>query len=129
MVRLKRVYDPPDDEDGERFLVERLWPRGMGRSEARLTGWVKELAPSPALRKWFSHDPERWAEFQRRYRAELRAPEKRLLLAELAAKAARGDITLVFAARDKERNSAVVLKRVLENRGSSENLVSPARRL
>jgi uncharacterized protein YeaO (DUF488 family) len=101
----------------------------MGRSEARLTGWVKELAPSPALRKWFSHDPERWAEFQRRYWAELREPEKRLLLAELAAKAARGDITLVFAARDKERNSAVVLKRVLENRGSSENLVSPARRL
>jgi uncharacterized protein YeaO (DUF488 family) len=89
------VYDPPDDEDGERFLVERLWPRGMGRSEARLTGWVKELAPSPALRKWFSHDPGRWA--------------------ELAAKAGRGDITLVFAARDKERNSAVVLKRVLEN--------------
>jgi len=117
MVRLKRVYGPAGEEDGERFLVERLWPRGVSRGDARLTGWVKELAPSPALRKWFGHDPKRWDEFQKRYRAELREHDKRPLLAELAAKAKRGDITLVFAARDEEHNSAVVLKRVLESRG------------
>ena len=116
MVWLKRVYDPPSDHDGERFLVERLWPRGVSRSDARLTGWVKELAPSPGLRKWFGHDPKRWDEFRRRYRAELREHDKRLLLTELAARAKRGDITLVFAARDEERNSAAVLKRVLESR-------------
>ena len=117
MVRLKRVYDPPDEGDGERFLVERLWPRGVSRQKARLTGWPKELAPSPVLRKWFGHNPKRWDEFQRRYRAELREPDKQPLLTELAAKSKGGTVTLVFAARDQERNSAVVLKRVVESRG------------
>ena len=117
-MRLKRVYDPAGVEDGERFLAERLWPRGISRRQACLTAWLKDLAPSPALRKWFGHDPKRWDEFRRRYRAELREPDKGPLLAKLAAKARRGDITLVFAARDEERNSAVVLKRVLESRGN-----------
>ena len=80
MLKIKRVYDPPRMGDGERYLVERLWPRGVTRGAARLTDWLKDLAPSPALRQWFGHDPKRWAEFRRRYAAELRAPEKRQFL-------------------------------------------------
>ncbi len=114
MIRLKRVYEAPAKADGERLLVERLWPRGMTREAARLTAWLKDLAPSPALRAWYGHEPARWAEFRRRYEAELRAPDKRASLAELAGKARAGPVTFVFAASDTERNSAVVLKAVVE---------------
>lgn len=114
MLKLKRSYDPLSDQDGERLLVERLWPRGMRREAARLDGWLKELAPSPDLRKWFGHDVQRWEEFQRRYRAELGSPEKAALLRSLAEKARTGAVTLVFAARDTEHNSAVVLKEAVE---------------
>jgi uncharacterized protein YeaO (DUF488 family) len=76
MVEVKRIYEPPQARDGKRYLVDRLWPRGVTREAARLTGWLKDLAPSPALRRWFAHDLTRWGEFQRRYEAELRAPEK-----------------------------------------------------
>ena len=114
MLKIKRVYDPPRMEDGERYLVERLWPRGVTRGAARLTDWLKDLAPSPALRQWFGHDPKRWAEFRRRYAAELRAPEKRQFLERLAEAARRGTVTLVFAARDLEHNSALLLKDYLE---------------
>lgn len=116
MIKLKRVYDPPSDEDGERFLVERLWPRGLPREAAQLTDWLRDLAPSPALRQWFGHDPQRWEEFRHRYEAELQSAEKQALLRQLAGKARQGTITLVFAARDTEHNSAVVLKGLIERR-------------
>ena len=115
-VRVKRVYDPPGAEDGERFLVERLWPRGVAREAAQLTAWLKDLAPSTALRQWFHHDPERWPEFRRRYEAELQAPEKQAALLDLAQRARRGTITLVYAARDTQHNSALVLKEAVERR-------------
>ena len=114
VIKLKRVYEPAGAADGERLLVERLWPRGVTKSAARLTAWLKDLAPGPALREWYGHEPTRWPEFRRRYEAELRAPEKRGLLAELAGKARKGPVTFVFAASDTERNSAVVLKAVVE---------------
>lgn len=113
-IQLKRAYEPPAATDGERLLVDRLWPRGLRQDAAHLRAWLKDLAPSDELRRWFAHDPGRWPEFQERYRAELRAPEKDQLLRELAQKAAQGPITLVFAARDPERNNAVVLKAVIE---------------
>ena len=114
MLRLKRVYDPPTPEDGERILVERLWPRGLSREAARLSAWFREVAPSPELRRWFGHRPERWEGFRLRYRQELEAPSRRRLVEELARHARRGTVTLVFAARDEEHNGAVVLKEVVE---------------
>jgi uncharacterized protein YeaO (DUF488 family) len=114
MIRVKRVYDTPSEDDGERFLVERLWPRGITREAAALTGWLKDLAPSPALRRWFGHDPERWSEFQARYAAELQAADRQALLRQLAATAQQATITLVYAAKDTRHNSAVVLKQILE---------------
>jgi uncharacterized protein YeaO (DUF488 family) len=111
MVKLKRIYEPASADDGARFLVERLWARGVSKEAARLTGWLKDLAPSPALRQWYGHDPARWPEFRRRYAAELRAPEKAPLLRLLVDKARGGVVTLVFAARDTERNSAALLQR------------------
>jgi uncharacterized protein YeaO (DUF488 family) len=113
MIRLKRVYDPPDPGDGARLLVERLWPRGMKKEDLRLDGWLKEVAPSHALRRWFAHDPARWEEFERRYRAELDAhPETWQPILEAAQ---QGDVTLLYSARDTQHNSAVVLKAYLED--------------
>lgn len=114
MIRLKRIYEPAARDDGERFLVERLWPRGIGKGSARIADWLKDLAPSPALRTWYGHDPAKWTEFRKRYRAELRDPARQALLRDLAARARRGRVTFVFAARDMERNSARVLKDVVE---------------
>ncbi|WP_298272976.1 DUF488 domain-containing protein [Geobacter sp.] len=111
MVRIKRIYDPPAPEDGTRILVDRLWPRGIARDEARIDEWLKEIAPSDELRKWFGHDPERWEEFRERYRRELEA--KGELLDHLRALAGKGAVTLLFAARDGEHNNAVVLKEML----------------
>jgi uncharacterized protein YeaO (DUF488 family) len=100
--------------------VERLWPRGVSRQAAHLTGWLKDLAPSAALRRWYGHDPDRWGEFQQRYSAELRAPDKQVRLRELAARAVHTRVTLVFAARDPERNSARVLaQQLLESKSGS----------
>jgi uncharacterized protein YeaO (DUF488 family) len=113
-VRLKRVYEPAEPGDGARFLVERLWPRGLRREDARLTAWLKDVAPSPELRRWFHHDPARWEEFRRRYRAELAEPAKQALVQELVTAARAGPITLVFAARDTEHNAAVVLRELIE---------------
>jgi uncharacterized protein YeaO (DUF488 family) len=114
VIRLKRAYDTPSREDGERVLVERLWPRGVSKAEARLDGWLKDLAPSTELRKWFGHDPAKWEGFERRYREELFGREE--ALQELRRKAKRGTVTLVYAARDEEHNGAIVLKRVLDKR-------------
>jgi len=111
MIRIKRIYDPPEPDDGKRLLVDRLWPRGVARETARLDGWLKELAPSDELRKWFGHDPARWDEFRARYRSELQAQTG--LLAGLRATAKKGTVTLLYAAKDTEHNNAVVLKELL----------------
>ncbi|MDD3581567.1 MAG: DUF488 domain-containing protein [Desulfobacca sp.] len=116
MFRVKRIYEPPDETDGERLLVDRLWPRGVKKTAAQLADWLKDLAPSNDLRRWFSHNPDRWPEFQRRYRMELEDAGKAALLQDVIDKARRGTVTLVFAARDSERNNAVVLKQFLEQR-------------
>ena len=110
-LKLKRVYDPPAPEDGTRILVDRLWPRGLKKGDAAIDRWMKEIAPSTELRKWFDHDPERWAEFQRRYKHELY--EHALELEELRALASKSKVTLLFAARDEQHNDAVVLQEVL----------------
>lgn len=113
-IRLKRAYDDPHPEDGIRILVERLWPRGISRDRAALDHWVKDIAPSPGLRKWYGHDPEKWPEFQARYRAELDANVN--AVAELRALCAAGPVTFVYAAKDETRNSATVLRDVLIGR-------------
>jgi uncharacterized protein YeaO (DUF488 family) len=110
-VRLKRAYEQPASSDGYRVLVDRLWPRGVSREEARLDEWAKELAPSATLRRWFAHDPARFAEFRRRYTAELAAQEEKL--GELRRRARNGTLTLVYGARDEEHNDAVVLAEIL----------------
>lgn len=112
MVRIKRIYDAADPADGRRILVDRLWPRGVSREKALADDWLKDLAPSDELRRWFGHDPARWPEFQARYRAELSSQGQRL--AELRALADRGPVTLLYAARDSEHNNAVVLRELLE---------------
>ncbi len=114
MIKLKRVYDPADDDDGKRFLVERLWPRGVKKADLPLDGWLKEVAPSPELRKWFAHDPSKWPEFQRSYFAELdRSADawKPILSA-----ARRGRVTLVYSSHDAEHNNAVALKEYLDRK-------------
>ncbi|MBT5049605.1 MAG: DUF488 family protein [Rhodospirillaceae bacterium] len=111
-IRLKRAYDSPDSSDGKRILVERLWPRGVTKEAAALHEWMKDIAPSADLRKWYGHEPDRWPEFQKRYEREL--ADNRVLVGDLRAMCAAGPVTLIFAARDEARNSAVVLKAVLE---------------
>ena len=111
MIHTKRVYEAADPQDGARFLVERLWPRGLKKAALPLDGWIKEAAPSSALRLWFGHDPQRWAEFKRRYFAELdQAPDA---WAPLLTAARRGPITLLYSARDTEHNNAVALQEYL----------------
>lgn len=112
MIRLKRVYEQPAKEDGLRILVERLWPRGLTKQQVKADLCLKDIAPSTELRKWFGHDPAKWEQFRKRYEAELKRNEDPLKL--LRQKAKEGTITLVFAARDEAHNSAVVLKRLLE---------------
>ncbi|SRR5260221_9742524 len=108
MILIQRVYDSEVKEGGARYLVERLWPRGMKKEALRLDGWMKDAAPSAALRLWFGHEPERWKEFQKRYAAELRANPKGW---EAILKIARrGNVTLLYSARDTEHNSAIVLR-------------------
>ncbi|MDQ3866728.1 MAG: DUF488 family protein [Actinomycetota bacterium] len=110
-VRLKRTYEPPAATDGERILVDRIWPRGVTSEEAQVDEWARELAPSKELRLWFAHDPARFSEFRRRYLAELAMQEGKLR--ELRRRAREGTLTLVYAARDAEHNNAVVLAEVL----------------
>ncbi|HEY4355800.1 MAG TPA: DUF488 domain-containing protein [Acidobacteriaceae bacterium] len=109
-IRIKRVYEPAADADGRRILVDRLWPRGLSKANAHVDVWLKDAGPSHALRKWFGHDPDRWAEFQRKYRAELKGSAA---LQELK-KAAKGNVTLLYGAKDEEHNQAVVLLRILK---------------
>ena len=115
-VRLQRVYGDLSSTAGRRVLVDRVWPRGLRKESLALDAWIRELGPSDELRRWFGHRPERWEEFQRRYRAELERPAQRQLLDQLAALAREGPVTLLYGARDEERNQAVVLRAVLEER-------------
>lgn len=107
-IKLKRAYEAPSDDDGVRILVERLWPRGVSKSNAAIDHWFKHIAPTPALRTWYGHRPERWAEFRLRYEAELAANDA--LVDELRRLCAGSTVTFVFAAKDLEHNSAVVLR-------------------
>lgn len=117
-LRLKRAYEPPEGSDGTRILVDRLWPRGVSKAEARLDEWIKEIAPSAELRTWFGHDPGRWDEFRRRYRAELAQHSE--ALKALRRRARAGPITLVYSARDEAHNDAIVLRDVLLGRVDSK---------
>lgn len=114
MLAVKRVYEAPGANDGARYLVERLWPRGMKKENLIMDAWLKEIAPSSALRRWFGHDPAKWNEFQRRYQAELDANPSVWKPVLEASK--RSNVTLLYSARDTEHNNAVVLKAYLEDR-------------
>jgi uncharacterized protein YeaO (DUF488 family) len=111
-IRIKRAYEEPDVEDGKRVLVDRLWPRGLTKQKAKIDLWLKDVAPSTELRKWFSHDPAKWAEFQRRYREELKGNKEQFSL--LREEAAKGAVTLIYGAKDQQHNEAVVLQRLLK---------------
>ena len=114
MIRIKRVYEPEARSDGRRILVDRLWPRGLSKKDAAVDEWIKDIAPSAELRRWFGHDPRRWPEFRRRYRHELRAHGE--LLRGITARASRGTVTLVYGARDETHNDAVVLASAIRAR-------------
>lgn len=112
MIKLKRVYEKPEKADGIRILVDRLWPRGLTKAKAKLDLWLKEIAPSTELRKWFGHDPKKWRTFCARYRVELKHHADQLEM--IKSKAKGGTVTLLYGARDQEHNEAVVLMQFLE---------------
>ena len=113
MIKIKRAYHPPEEEDGFRILVDRLWPRGVSKDKVKLDLWLKEVAPSNELRKWFGHDPEKWSEFQKRYSAELK--DKRIFLSKIKdLEKEKGTVTLIYSAKDEEHNDAVVLRDKLQ---------------
>ena len=114
-LKLKRVYQAPNKDDGTRILVDRLWPRGLTKEKAKVDLWLKEIAPSTELRKWFGHDPKKWRRFSERYRTELKHHVDQLNL--LKSKAKEGTVTLIYGARDEEHNEALVLKDFLERVG------------
>jgi uncharacterized protein YeaO (DUF488 family) len=113
MIRIKRIYESPKASpgDGRRILVDRLWPRGLRKNEVVIDEWLKDLAPSTTLRKWFGHDPERWQEFELRYREELK--EKSGVLKKIRDEGKRGDVTILYAAKDAKHNNAVVVKEMV----------------
>jgi uncharacterized protein YeaO (DUF488 family) len=113
-IRIKRVYEEPDEEDGTRILVDRLWPRGLTKEKAKVDLWLKGIAPSTELRKWFAHDPAKWTEFQVRYKKEINDNKEQLSLLKQAV--AKGPATLVYGARDQEHNEAVVLQGLLKSK-------------
>lgn len=114
MIQLKRVYEKPDPHDGTRYLVERLWPRGLRKDQVRMDDWLKEAAPSTELRKWFSHDPAKWKEFEKKYHAELeKVPEA---WQPIASAAKNGTVTLLYSSHDEEHNNAVALKQYVEKK-------------
>lgn len=114
MIGLKRAYEPASSHDGKRFLVERLWPRGIKKENLKLDGWLKDVAPSTELRKWFAHDPAKWNDFRKRYFEELKQnPES---WQPLVTAAKKGTITLIFSSHDQEHNNAVALKQFLQNK-------------
>lgn len=112
-VQVKRVYEPAEPEDGDRVLVDRLWPRGLKKEDARIDVWLRDLAPSDSLRRWYGHQLERWAEFERRYRGELSSPVAKALLQQLIGRVRARRLTLLCAAKDPAHSNAEVLRRVL----------------
>jgi len=112
MLKVKRVYESTEVSDGVRFLVERLWPRGMKKEKLNMDAWLKDVAPSDSLRRWFEHDPLKWSEFQKRYRAEL--DDNPNTWEPILEAIERGDVTLLYSAHDTEHNNALVLKSFLE---------------
>lgn len=124
MINVKRVYEESATSDGQRILVDRLWPRGVRKDQSHIDAWLKDLAPSHDLRQWYAHDPDRWPGFQQRYLLELQQPEKAPVLSELVSRARQGTVTLVYAAHDQKRNNAVVLRNFLEQCLGSGQLVS-----
>jgi len=112
MIKLKRAYEKPGRADGERILVERLWPRGLTKLQAKIDLWLKDVAPSTELRRWFGHDPKKWDEFRQRYQKELKQKDEPINL--LKRKANAGTITLIYAARDEDHNGALVLQQFLQ---------------
>jgi uncharacterized protein YeaO (DUF488 family) len=112
-VALKRVYEPAEAEDGTRVLVDRLWPRGLSKERAHIDVWLKEIAPTNELRRWFGHDPNKFAEFQRRYADELASESRKEALSRVRDLMKHGSVTLIFAAHDTEHNNAVVLRDLL----------------
>jgi uncharacterized protein YeaO (DUF488 family) len=113
-VNIKRVYEEPKKSDGKRILVDRLWPRGLTKAEVKVDLWLKEIAPSTALRKWFSHEPSKWEEFKKRYSVELEKNNEQISLLER--EVSEGKVTLVYGAKDQEHNGAVVLREFLEHK-------------
>ena len=107
-IKIKRVYEPPDKDDGRRILVDRLWPRGLTKEKASVDLWLKDIAPSTALRKWFGHDPSKWEEFKKRYLDELKGKSEQIQL--LKQEMEKGAVTLVYGAKDEEHNEALVLQ-------------------
>jgi len=118
MIQLKRVYEKEDPDDGVRYLIERLWPRGVKKTSLRIDGWLKDAGPSTELRKWFSHDPAKWQEFRRRYFAELdRTPDA---WAPIRDAARHGTVTLLYSSHDTEHNNAVALKEYVEHKADAK---------
>ncbi len=115
-IQTRRAYEPPGPDDGERILVDRVWPRGRSREALAIDDWLRDVGPSDALRRWFGHDPARWQEFRRRYREELREDPRAALVEQLAHRARTGRVTLVYGARDEAHNQAVALAEVIEER-------------
>lgn len=116
MIATKRVYEPYSRADGYRVLVDRLWPRGLSKAKAHVDLWAKGIAPSTELRQWYGHDPEKWPEFQKRYRAELSAPEAKAALADLVRRARAGRVTLVYSSHAADISNAAALERMLKRR-------------
>ncbi len=114
MLKIKRVYDPPSRDDGKRILIDRLWPRGFKKGDERIDEWIKEIAPSTELRKWFNHDPGKWGEFKKRFFAELEAEADQV--DSLVGAARKGTVTLLFQSKEKRYNNAVALKEYLDSR-------------
>ena len=112
MFKIKRVYDPVSVDDGKRILVDRLWPRGIKKEKVHIDEWLKEISPSNELRKWYSHDPAKWAEFKKRYKQEIAGKEE--LLKKIKAEARKQTVTLLFSSKELERNNAVALKEMLD---------------
>ncbi len=125
MIKLKRVYEEDDPQDGVRYLVERLWPRGVKKASLRIDAWLKDAGPSTGLRKWFSHEPEKWNDFRQRYFAELgRAPDA---WAPIADAARRGTVTLLYSSHDSEHNNAVALKEYVEHKTAVKSRIAGGR--
>jgi len=115
MIKIKRIYDPPAEHDGFRILVDRLWPRGLTKEKAKVDLWLKEIAPSDQLRKWYTHDPKKWAEFKKKYSSEL--DQKTDLIDQIVKKTKEGDLTFLFSSKEEKLNNPLALREYIETKG------------